>query len=342
MMPTSSSIPTIDIRGLFGPASAERDALDDTIMAAAAGAGVMTITGFPEDIDGSAAMRCRLLRLFDAPRSIVQALACNRHDPSHPPVLHGWFDVREGRAFYYEGMEIGPDVAYGRSAVDLADPLRGPTPMPSESDLPGWRSAVRNYYLGMERAADAVMRSIERGLGITDERLSGLFVAGESALRLLRYPVRSPASRAGVSDEEGLYVFHDGIRREVISEAHFDFGFITRLAQDDVGGLQAKLPCGSWIDVPPVEGHLVVNFGKLLECWTASRIRATEHRVLSSGRERFSVPFFFSPRVDAEIKPLSSSDADQFASFLYGDHAWASLPKVRRLFGERVSKKLQR
>ena len=59
--------------------------------------------------------------------------------------------------------------------------------------------------------------------------------------------------------------------------------------------------------------------------------------MLSPGRERFSLPFFYAPRVDAEIRPLPLADAEQFVPFLYGDHAWASLPKPRRLFGDRKS-----
>ena len=93
--------------------------------------------------------------------------------------------------------------------------------MPSEADLPGWRAAVRDYFLGMESAADALLRAITRGLSLPEERLSGLFVGGMSSLRLLRYPVRTPSVRAGVAEDQ-LYVTHDGVRREVISEAHYD------------------------------------------------------------------------------------------------------------------------
>ena len=75
-----------------------------------------------------------------------------------------------------------------------------------------------------------------------------------------------------------------------------DFGFVTLLAQDGVAGLQAKNLAGEWIGVPPAEGTLVVNFGKLLERWTGGRVRATRHRVIAPGAERFSIPFFYEPR----------------------------------------------
>jgi len=66
---------------------------------------------------------------------------------------------------------------------------------------------------------------------------------------------------------------------------------------------------------------------KVLERWTGGRIRATEHRVLGSGRERFSIPFFYEPRPDAVIAPLPLAGVENFAPFLYGDHLWAATTK---------------
>ncbi|MGT2469125.1 2OG-Fe(II) oxygenase family protein [Mesorhizobium atlanticum] len=50
------------------------------------------------------------------------------------------------------------------------------------------------------------------------------------------------------------------------------------LAQDGVEGLQARNLADEWIDVPPADNTLAVNFGQLLERWTAGRVRATRHR----------------------------------------------------------------
>ena len=67
-----------------------------------------------------------------------------------------------------------------------------------------------------------------------------------------------------------------------------------------VQGLQARHSSGEWLDVPPREGSLAVNFGKVLERWCGGRINATEHRVIGAGRERMSIPFFYEARADAE------------------------------------------
>ena len=94
-----------------------------------------------------------------------------------------------------------------------------------------------------------------------------------------------------------------------------------------MNGLQAKHHDGSWIDIPPVEGTLAVNFGKVLERWTGGRVRATIHRVLGSGQERFSIPFFYEPRSDAVIAPLPLKDIQSFEPFYYGDHLWETITK---------------
>jgi len=90
-----------------------------------------------------------------------------------------------------------------------------------------------------------------------------------------------------------------------------------------------------WVDIPPIEGSLVVNFGKLLSRWTENRLPAAEHRVLSLGHERFSLPFFYEPHVNAQIKPLPLANTHAFAPFVYGDYVWDSIPRLRKNFGER-------
>jgi isopenicillin N synthase-like dioxygenase len=100
---------------------------------------------------------------------------------------------------------------------------------------------------------------------------------------------------------------------------------MTLLAQDGVAGLEVEDRAGDWIGVPPTEGTLVVNFGKLLERWTGGRVRATRHRVVGWGAERFSVPFFYEPAADAVIAPLGLGES--FTPVTYGDHLWEATTK---------------
>ena len=128
--------------------------------------------------------------------------------------------------------------------------------------------------------------------------------------------------------------------RHIVGAAHTDSGFITLLAQDGVSGLQARALDGRWIDVPPLEGTVVVNFGQVLEQWSAGRIRATEHRVLGRGVERNSIPFFYEARADATIAPLPIDPPDRFVPFEYGDFLWkrmTSFVEFRGMENERGS-----
>jgi isopenicillin N synthase-like dioxygenase len=319
-------IPRIDIAPLFSGPVAERARTDAAIMAAASEAGFMTIHGLPPDIAIDAQARRRLLRLFELPEPVTRALWRQKFDPAQRNIYRGWFPLQNGAETYKEGIDMGPDIAHGAALVDETDPLREATPLPPEAVLPGWRGDAAAYFLAMERLAQALMRSLARGLGLPETIFDRIFAGGISTLRLIRYPVRPPESMAGVPEDK-LWVEGAGGRRYLLGRAHVDSGLMTLLAQDGVPGLQARGANGDWTDVAPEEGTLAVNFGKLLERWTDGRIKATEHRVLGHGAERFSIPFFYDPRADALIEPLPLAGAAPFEPFYFGDYLWSTMTK---------------
>jgi isopenicillin N synthase-like dioxygenase len=330
------SIPRLDIAPLFETCHPRRRAIDRALIEAAGRFGFMTVTGLPDPELVGAEMRRKLLSVFDMPATLLDTLSRNVSDPSRPFANHGYFAARKDRGSFFDGIEIGSDILRGELALDHADPLRRPTPLPPEGSLPGWQALVRAYFSAMETISGVILGALARGLEVAEALFSDAFDGGISALRLLRYPLRPAGYCEGVPDPE-LYVEWLGHRRMVAIEEHADYGFLTLLQQYDVQGLQVRAPNGSWLDVSPSDGALVVNFGQLLERWTAGRLRATAHRVLSPGRERFSIPFFYEPRVDAEIAPLPLAGSEPFEPFLYGDFVWSNRPRFRRLFGERRS-----
>jgi len=88
---------------------------------------------------------------------------------------------------------------------------------------------------------------------------------------------------------------------------HTDYGVLTILKQDDVGGLQVKIR-SRWIDAPPVPNSFVCNVGDMLDRLTRGLYRSTPHRVQNvSGRSRLSFPFFFDPGFDAHIEAIDLS-----------------------------------
>jgi isopenicillin N synthase-like dioxygenase len=317
------SIPCIDIGPLFGAPSRTREITDDAIMASAASVGFLVVRGLPAEVPAGRAVRADLLRLFQLPRTETRKLWRQKFDPTHRNVYRGWFPLQTGFLTAKEGIDLGPDVAYGTSVVSSHDPLREATPLPPAGTLPGWHASVAAYYRGMEKVSQALMRAIARGLSLDEHFFDRSFDGGLSTLRLLRYPLRTDVELAAQSDPS-VWVSHNGERRYVNGAPHVDSGFLTLLAQDGVAGLQAQTRSGIWLDVPPIDDGLALNFGKVLERWCAGRIKATLHRVIGSGEERLSIPFFYEARADAEIRPLPMDAPSSFEPFWYGDYLWAT------------------
>jgi isopenicillin N synthase-like dioxygenase len=317
------AIPALDISALFAGRSGTRERTDRALRRAASELGFLIVTGLPSDVPLGPAARAALLRVFALTEDQRRRLWRRKFEPQNPNVYRGWFPAQPGNLTSKEGMDIGADVAHGAAVVDPGDPLCEPTPLPPEAVLPGWRSAIAGYYVAMERVAGALMQALARSLALEEAFFDAAFRGGLSTLRLLQYPVRTPEDLGSCRDPE-VWVPSGNARLHVVGAAHTDSGFMTLLAQDGVSGLQARAGDGSWVDVPPRENSLVVNFGQVLETWSGGRIRATEHRVLGAGRVRHSIPFFYEARADAEISPLPS-DAGRFEPFQYGDYLWSRM-----------------
>lgn len=62
---------------------------------------------------------------------------------------------------------------------------------------------------------------------------------------------------------------------------------------------------GSWIPADPQPGALVVNIGDIIDALTSHAYKSTYHRVIHRGSKyRVSMPFFFEPPRDMEIRPI--------------------------------------
>lgn len=311
-------IPVLEVGPLFDGSPVARGKVDSQLAQAANDPGFLCIRGAPLPPAG---VRGRLRAVFALNESQKRPLYRRKFAPGNRNVYRGWFPLQPGNATFKEGIDIGGDVAYGAALTDAHDPLREPSALPAESILPGWRAAVAAYYLGMEHIALTLMRSLSRTLGLDEGYFDGAFHLGLSTLRLIHYPARSPSEVSGVA---GATIRTDpgAAPHYLVGSPHTDSGFLTLLAQDDVGGLQARVRDARWMDVPPIRDTLVVNFGQVLEQWSAGRFRATEHRVLGQAIERYSIPFFYEARADAAIAPLPIDPADSFTPFYYGDFLW--------------------
>jgi len=198
-------------------------------------------------------------------------------------------------------LDIGPE----RQALTLGpnDPpylrLVGPNQWPT--GVPGLKPAVLGWLAEADRAAREVLRALAAALGQPEGYFDGWFDDEASvSLKVVHYP-GAPAGDTAVEAGDGSAASRQGVG------PHKDYGYLAFVLQDQVGGLQAEASPGRWVDVPPVPGALVFNIGELLEVATQGYLRATVHRVVSppSGVDRYSVPFFLGPRLDAVVEPIT-------------------------------------
>ena len=331
-------IPVVDVAALFDADPHAWAAPDRALSAAARDSGFVCIRGLPQEAVPGPAGRARLLAVFGLDDVHKRRLYRRKFAPENRNIYRGWFPLQPGNLTAKEGIDLGGDVAHGPGISAPGDPLREPSPLPEDERLPGWRAAVAGYYRAMERVAGVLMRSFARSLGLREDYFDESFRGGLSTLRLIRYPPREEAELAALTDPE-VWVETPAGRRYLVGAPHTDSGFVTLLAQDGVAGLPARSRQGRWLDVPPLEGTLVVNFGQVLEQWSAGRIRATEHRVLGSGLERHAIPFFYEACAEATIAPLPIDPPDLFTPFEYGDFLWkrmTSFIEFRGLEAERT------
>eukprot|EP00980_Cylindrotheca_fusiformis_P029777 scaffold23834_cov132-Cylindrotheca_fusiformis.AAC.9 len=153
---------------------------------------------------------------------------------------------------------------------------------------------LQNYWEVLEQVKHQVLNCISLGLGLPAEYFMSFHNNHNSCLRLLHYPGLKDAADPTSSTDD------DGKTLTIRCKAHSDYGSVTLLSTDGVGGLQALID-DRWTDVPHVEGALVVNIGSLLSDWTKGKLLATLHRVVSTNNScvpRTSIAFFADPDKD--------------------------------------------
>ncbi|KUL90134.1 hypothetical protein ZTR_02024 [Talaromyces verruculosus] len=160
-----------------------------------------------------------------------------------------------------------------------------------------------SFFASAYNAEIAILQALSLGLGLPPQTLSQLHVEKANELRLTHYPA--------VSQKE----FSHSTR----IAAHTDFGTITLLFQDCVGGLQMEFPRGSgkFVDIESGGPHeCILNVGDCLEKWTG--LPSARHRVHLPERlqrdddqmdesmvdERFSIAYFAKPDRAASLRPL--------------------------------------
>jgi isopenicillin N synthase-like dioxygenase len=220
-----------------------------------------------------------------------------------------------------EVFNIGPVTAPDHV---MADPDEASVYSPNlwPAALPELREAWTTYYTAMSALGARLMSLFARGLGLVPEFFADKIDHQPNALRAINYPERDEAPLPG----------------QLRAGAHTDYGTLTILRQDAVGGLEVLDAGGSWTGVESVPGAFVINIGDLMARWTNDQWRSTLHRVVdppgaaASQARRQSMPYFQNANWSAEITCLptclAAGETAKYAPVLAGPHLMAKFRKA--------------
>ncbi|MTD13208.1 isopenicillin N synthase family oxygenase [Nakamurella sp. YIM 132087] len=194
-----------------------------------------------------------------------------------------------------ESINLGP---MQPPAHELSDPDEASVYQPNRwpDALPELQQVCADYYAEMSVLSERLMRLFALALDLPRDFFDPMMSHAPSALRAINYP----------ETDQPLAI---GQQR---AGAHTDYGLLTILRQDAVGGLQVVDKEQNWVDVPSVPGGYVINIGDLMARWTNDRWQSTLHRVVNpvggaaAAARRQSVPFFFNANWDAVVSCLPS------------------------------------
>jgi len=220
--------------------------------------------------------------------------------------------IRIGEAKMYEtakpdlkesfiwGMELDHEAAQNGAAHSLRGPNQWPE-FPAEM-----RPTLNEFFNAANQCGRVLFRAFAAGLGLDLDHFTQQFDRPITRGALIFYPPQQPDLTEG---QFGV-------------APHTDYGCLTLLYQDPIGGLQVQGRNGEWVVAHPIEETLVVNIGDLMARWTNNQFKSTPHRVINrSGRQRLSIGIFVDPNYETEVVPICRDrEAPLFAPVACGDY----------------------
>lgn len=284
--PVAVEIPIIDMSGYLAGDIQAKARIVDQFRSACENQGFLQVIGHSVPADLQSRYMASLAEFFALPAAEKEKVAQDKSKCHRGYERVGGQKLDEldenATADQKEGFSVRRDRPLGRF-------LQGPNQWPEQP--PQFKEVYTQYYDSVHELSMKLFRLMALSLDL-DEDYFDEFGSDPDGLCLCRshhYPP-TPPDTAGRTRGVG---------------AHTDFGAMTLLLQDVVGGLEVlHKRTGTWHAVAPVEGAYVVNIGDLMQRWTNNRYRSTMHRVISplSGRDRYSCAFFNEGPLDRMIE----------------------------------------
>jgi isopenicillin N synthase-like dioxygenase len=282
------STATLDVIDLAGLGAADRSAVRRVaaqLGRACREVGFFYVANHGVPVALMASIFSRAQAFFAEPQAAKEALSIRRSPHNRGYVGIATESLNRAQADFKEAFNIGLDLPASDPEVVAGKPFRGVNRWPQ---TPGFRDTARDYFNALWRLGLDLHLAIAADLGLKPEYFADKFDRPMATLRLLHYPPR-PADQGELPG----------------AGEHTDYGSLTILLTDAVGGLEVRRRDGTWIKAPPIAETFVCNIGDCLMRWSNDTYVSTPHRVTSPpGRDRYSVAFFFDPNPDAMIACL--------------------------------------
>lgn len=332
---TSLSVPIIDLQPYFSGSPAGRAEVAKAVETACRDIGFLVITNhqIPPEL---------IQRVSDYSRQFFALPLAEKRKVDRPreDAVRGYSAVGE-EGLSYSLEEVAPG--------DLKESFSiGPTDVPDDDyhrgtaagahfepnlwpEIAGFKEAYVDYFSAMSELSRSLMRIFALALGLSETFFDDKIDKHISMFRVLSYPPQKEKPLPG----------------QMRAGAHSDYGSLT-IVLPDGAGLQVINKAGQWVDVPLVEGALVVNIADLMMQWTNDEWISTLHRVVNPPFEdakrnarRQSLVFFHQPNYDALIECLPSclepGQEPRYAPITSGDHLTSKFVKQTTFGGTKVA-----
>jgi isopenicillin N synthase-like dioxygenase len=296
-------IPVIDVEPLRGGSFEQMLAVGMAMREAAERIGFFYVRGHGIASELISEVDRTARRFFASPlESKLSVEPIDRH--------RGYLKLGEAKMYEKARPDLKESFVWGIDVPDNDPDYLAGNPMIGPNRWPDWmpelRPVLNGYLAAAHDCAKHLLGALALSLGAPQDAFTRRFEKPISRGTLVWYPpqpVDADARQYGVAP-------------------HTDYGVITLLRQDPVGGLQVATRRGEWVIAHPIPDTLVINSGDLMGRWSNDTFRSNPHRVInSSGRERLSIAVFVDPDYDTPIIPVTApGEAPRYPEVSCGEY----------------------
>ncbi len=309
-----SIIPIIDFDGFYADDASRRQEIIDEVDRCASQIGFM----YAKNLSVSNDLKQRAFQnsadFFNLPSKDKQRFTYEGADSNH-----GY----QGFASERLDQSKPVDLKEAFTMRDIPRSIKEGRPWPSEN----YRDVAVELFKRSLADANTVMEAFSEALNLPLDFFRKCHNGEVITLRYLHYPLIDQEPKEG----------------QLGAGAHTDYGTVTLLYQDDVGGLEVKGADGKWHQATYIPDTVIINAGDLMSRWTNGKYCSTLHRVRARTRkeakatDRYSIAFFADPDNDTLIRVLPSCQSQKnppkFKDTTAGKHIQERIAASLNLYG---------